>query len=326
MRPLLIGANMKKIVLVCLTLCLLTGCHKKIIKYTDEDVSQYNLKTTKSSKAKMVDVKKVNKDTIWTFQESYTRALQWQTIDHHYTDSTSHYEKNNLMTNYQTIVIDYYLNRNQDMQDTFSISYSFIDGFKNEIYFSSPYSSRENLKQLFDKLSEFQEAVSTENSNYSEKNIDYKMNARFSYKDIVQLSTNEFDDFETIDSKNLMYAYVYQDNDMLQEYTDDEIKTFLKDNENQIYVRENEDESTWYPTDYYTLDHTLAIASTVLYDMLQLNSIEGVTIDGERDNYTIVRDDSETRSFQDEMIPFIQAQEITGLQFNVKKNVEINQD
>ena len=183
-----------------------------------------------------------------------------------------------------------------------------------------------DLKQLFDKLSEFQEAVSTENSNYSEKNIDYKMNARFSYKDIVQLSTNEFDDFETIDSKNLMYAYVYQDNDMLQEYTDDEIKTFLKDNENQIYVRENEDESTWYPTDYYTLDHTLAIASTVLYDMLQLNSIEGVTIDGERDNYTIVRDDSETRSFQDEMIPFIQAQEITGLQFNVKKNVEINQD
>ena len=78
------------------------------MKYTDEDASQYNLKNTKSSKAKMIDVKKVGKDTVWTFQESYTRALQWQTIDHHFTDSTSNYEKNDLMTNYQTIVIDYY--------------------------------------------------------------------------------------------------------------------------------------------------------------------------------------------------------------------------
>lgn len=326
MRPLLIGANMKKIVLVLLALSLLTGCHRKIVKYTDEDVSQYNLKTTKSSKAKMIDVKKVNKDTIWTFQESYTRALQWQTIDHHYKDSTSNYEKNDLMTNYQTIVIDYYLNRNQDIQDTFSITYSFIDGFKNEIFFSSPYDSRENLKQLYDQLSEFQQAVSTENANYSEKNIDYKMNARFTYNDTVQLSTNDFDDFEAIDSKNLMYAYVYQDSDMLKEYTDDEVKAFLKNNDNQIYVRDEEDENTWYPTDYYTLDHTLAIASTALYDMLQVNPVEGLKIDGERDNYTIEKDDSQTRYFQHEMIPFIKAQEITGLQFNVKKNVENNED
>ena len=274
----------------------------------------------------MIDVKKVGKDTVWTFQESYTRALQWQTIDHHFTDSTSNYEKNDLMTNYQTIVIDYYLNRNPAILDTFEISYTFIDGFKNGIFFSVNYDTREKLKALFQQLHDFQQYVSKENSNYSEKNITYKINARFSHGDTTLLATQDLDDFDTLDKKNLMYAYVYQDQQMLKEYTDEEIKEYLEKNENQIYVQDDKNTDVWYPTDYYTLDHTLAIASTVLFDMLQTNPIEGITITGQRDDFTIQQNDAEPERFHDEMIPFIQAQKITGLHFNLKNNIEKQAD
>ena len=55
---------MKKGILILVLGLLLSSCQSKVIRYTSADVSDYNLQTTKSSKAKMISVKKVNRNLL----------------------------------------------------------------------------------------------------------------------------------------------------------------------------------------------------------------------------------------------------------------------
>lgn len=105
----MIKGEYEKGILILVLGLLLSSCQSKVIRYTSADVSDYNPADNKVIKSKDDQCEKVNKDTVWTFQESFDRGLQWQTIDHHTMDSASFYETNVLMNNYQTIVMDHYL-------------------------------------------------------------------------------------------------------------------------------------------------------------------------------------------------------------------------
>lgn len=308
---------MKKGILILVLGLLLSSCQSKVIRYTSADVSDYNLQTTKSSKAKMISVKKVNKDTVWTFQESFDRGLQWQTIDHHTMDSASFYETNVLMNNYQTIVMDHYLSSYEELCKFFNISYRFMDGYKSEIIFLKDFKNRDELKQGYTLLMDFQSGVIEENAQYSDKTLNYPLHVKFTNgKEVISIS--DVKNFEEIDTPHLLNSVIYQNYDALVDYSKQEIAS-CKNDLDQIYIRAN-DEDSWTALDVYTYAKQYQIASTVLYDILQEKNLEDITVEATRDSYTVSSKDTEYGHFEHCMIPFYIAQKITDMQFSTHVN------
>lgn len=311
--------NVKK--LICMLMCcfVLTSCASRITKYTSEDATQYNLMKTKTTKAKMIDVKTVNNDTIWTFQESYDRGLQWQTIDHHYFESASMSETNTLTTNYTVVVLDYYLKQHPEITEAYKVSYTYIDGYKFAISFTKEFDSRQALQDYYDVLASFLDTVREENANYSDKSIDYQMSAQF-INGRQTIHVSDFTDFEPIDTENLSYNIVYDLQDRLLDYTNTEIDTWKQQHtDTHIYVRE--EDGDWQPTAYYTFEKSFTIASTVFYDYLQTLQLEDIEIVGDRDSYTVRKDSRTYGVYQNSMISFYEAQRICSRRFNIEKNI-----
>lgn len=305
------------IVVSCLFLC---SCSSRITKYTSEDASQYNLMHTKTTKAKMVDVKTVNQDTIWTFEESYDRGLRWQIIDHHYYTSFSMYETNTLTTNYTVVVLDYYLDLYPSIKDTFKVSYTYIDGYKSSILFTCEFEDRNTLEINYTLLKDFLDTVTRENAQYADKSIDYQMQAQFIHNRQT-ISISDFTDFSDVDSQNLQYNIVFDEQEGLSQYTQDEINAWKQTHqETLIYVRNDTDEE-WQPTQYYTNDLSFSIASTVFYDYLQQLQVDNIEIVGDRNSYTVRANNRTYGVYQNSMISFYEAQRISSMQFNIEKNV-----
>ncbi len=300
---------------ICLMICLfLCSCQSKVTKYTSEEVEEYNLKTNYTSKANMKTVKQVNGDKIWIFQESYDRGLKWQLIDHPTMDPTSTYEINQLMNNYQVIVIDHYLSKRNDISEYFDVEYSYFDGYKFDIVFHKEYETRDDLKQACDTLQEFKDYVVEENRQYTDKDLEYEFHMTLNYKGHTFSIIDNFD-YEEVDKCNLQYALIYQDTDLLKEYSNNERKEAL-DEVSKISIR-TEDDEDWLQTNYYTYLNEKKISSTVLYDILQTLSLDELQIDGNRDQYSISINEEEIGSYQEEMISFEEAEKITGIQFNI---------
>lgn len=305
------------IVVSCLFLC---SCSSRITKYTSEDASQYNLVHTKTTKAKMVDVKTVNQDTIWTFEESYDRGLRWQIIDHHYYTSFSMYKTNTLTTNYTVVVLDYYLDLYPSIKDTFKVSYTYIDGYKSSILFTCEFADRKTLENNYTLLKEFLDTVTRENAQYADKSIDYQLQAQFIHNRQT-ISVSDFTDFSDVDTQNLQYNIVYDEQDGLSQYTQDEINAWKQTHqETLIYVR-NDTDAQWQPTQYYTNDLSFSIASTVFYDYLQQLQVDNIEIIGDRNSYTVRANNRTYGIYQNSMISFYEAQRISSVQFNIEKNV-----
>jgi hypothetical protein len=302
---------MKKIIIL---LCLfLVSCNSNVRKYTSEEVAEYNLKTTNTSKASMKSVKQMSRDTIWTFQESYDRGLKWQTIDHH-TFSSSFNEENSLFNNYKIVVIDYYLNKQSEIEQYFDIRYSYIDGYRVGMVFNKKYSSRSDLKEACEKLQSFKEYVTEENQQYADKELDYGFQIKFMKGNHTFFLTDSLA-YEDADQENLTYALIYQDAESLLEYSNEEQNECV--NDLSLIFMKDEDSDTWLKTSYYTEKGKDRIASTVLFDILQDLDLGDVKIEGTRDNYKVWINDEEYGRYEDVMIPFMVAEKITGIQFNI---------
>lgn len=306
--------------LVCIGLLLsLTSCQSKVIQYTSEDASEYSLQKTKTSKAKMISVKTVNKNTIWTFQEEYDRGLQWQVFDEHVYDSTSSEESNHLSSNYTVMVLDYYLTTNLQIKEFFDIEYNYLDGFKSSITFNSEYDSRDTLKTKYEQFMTFMDYVKEQNAQYSDKSTDYEVIVTFVYKDHTLYTSDDLS-FEELDQDNLAYAIEYNDSTLLKDYTSDEIKEWKeKNSSNRIAMKE---EDQWGLTDFYAIEDHLSISSCVLYDLLSVDGHPDITFEGTRDSYTIQYKDKTYGPFEDEAISFIKVKNMTGIQFQIQENID----
>ena len=294
----------------CLVLC---GCQSGVTQYTSSDVADYNLQTTNSSKANMISVKQMNKDTIWTFQESYERGLRWQTIDHHVMDSSN--ETNTLENNYKTIVIDYYLSQDNEITDYFNIKYSYIDGYRFGILFQKKYDSRKTIQEACDKLQAFQNDVIENNQQYIDKELSYDFQMLLKNGNHT-IYVSDALDADTADLDNFKIGLLYQDPDILKEYSNTE-KNNIPDDLQKIYMRSDENEE-WMPSNYYTYQGVYSIASTVVFDILQNINHENVVVEGNRDSFNIKIDDKDYGNFEDTMISFMQAEKITGIQFDLQ--------
>lgn len=308
--------------LLCFILCIsLTSCQSKVIQYTSEDASAYSLEKTKTTQAKMISVKTVNKDTIWTFQESFDRGLQWQVFDRHIMDSTSLYESNYLYNNYTVIVLDYYLTTNLQIKEFFDITYTYYDGYKSNIVFTSEYDSRESLKTKFNQFTTFMDYVKEQNTQYSDKDVDYDVIVQFYNHNYYIISTDD-EDFTDVDADNMNYAFEYNLSELTKDYTDDEAELWqVGHQDSKIYVRENNSDK-WGQTEFYSIEDHLSIASTVLYDILNENEYKGITLEGSRDNFTVKKDKKEYGPYSYEPITFLEAQKLTGMQYQIKANIK----
>lgn len=309
-------------VFVCILIfSTMTSCQSKVTKYTSEDATEYGLQVTKTSKATMIGIKTVNDDTVWTFEEPFDRGLKYQIFSVYSYDSTSTIEANTLTNNYTAMVFDYYLAQNDDIKDDFSISYEYLDGYKRSIYFTSEYEGREELKTKYDTFMTFMNYVKEENEKYSDKSVNYDVYVHLLHKnyDIWMFDESEF---EELDEEHLSYAIIYNDYEALNEYSKEEINIWKENNTAyQICVRANE-EDTWGTTEFYADDYHLSIASPVLYDLLSIDRNDTIQIEGDRRNYTITIQDEVYGPYQEEMIPFMTAQSLTGMQFQIKENLK----
>ncbi len=294
---------------------ILCGCQNGVTQYTSSAVADYNLQTTNSSKANMISVKQMNKDTIWTFQESYERGLRWQTIDHHVMESSN--ETNTLENNYKTIVIDYYLSTNTEISDYFDIKYSYIDGYRFGILFQKKYDSREQIKEACEKLITFQNDVIENNQQYIDKELNYNFQLLLKNGNHVIYLDDSLDE-EYADQANLKIGLIYQDADILKEYSNTERKN-IPDDLQKISMRSN-DREEWMPSNYYTYQGVYSIASTVIFDILQNIEHENVLVEGNRDSFTIQVNDEDYGNFEDTMISFVLAEKFTGMQFQLEED------
>lgn len=303
---------MKKALLIMIILILaVSGCQSKVVKYTSEDAEQYALQKAKTTQANLISVKQKNGDTIWTFQESYDRALTWQTIDHHYMDSQSINESNELVTNYDLRVIAYYFQKYPDFTNDVSISYTYLDTYPLTVIYHDTFTNRESLKQSYDALFSFLAYVKEENASYSDKSKEYEVQADFQDQnehfvfDTLNISC------DTLEERYLSYIMIYHDTDSMQEFTDAEIQTF-KDSAQSIYMKIQE-EDPWMETEYYSAEKEMKIASTALYDLIQENEEFNIQIEGERDAFTILKKEETYGPFEREMISFYDVQQMTGI-------------
>ncbi len=293
---------------------ILCGCQSGVKQYTSSDVADYNLQTTNSSKANMISVKQMNKDTIWTFQESYERGLRWQTIDHHVIDDSSN-ETNTLENNYQTIVIDYYLSQDNTLSDYFHVKYSYIDGYRFGILFQKKYDSRETIKEACEKLQAFQNSVIENNQQYIDKELKYNFQLLLKRGNHTIYLTDDLDESEA-DQQNFKIGLLYQDTEILKEYSNSE-RNIIPSDLQKISMK-SEDDNDWMPSNYYTYQGVYSIASTVVFDILQTIDHQNVQVEGNRDDYQITVDGEDYGNFKDTMISFIQAEKMTGMQFKIE--------
>lgn len=305
-------SNILKYTLILSSL-ILCACQSGVTQYTSSYVSRYNLQTTNSSKANMISVKQMNKDTIWTFQESYERGLRWQTIDHHVMDSSN--ETNTLENNYKIIVIDYYLSQDNEIEEYFDLKYSYIDGYRFGILFQKKYDSREQIKEACEKLQTFQNYVIENNQQYIDKELSYDFQLLLKNGNHTIYLADELDE-ESADLDNLKTGLLYQDSDILKEYSNTE-RNNIPDDLQKIYMRSDDNEE-WMPSNYYTYQGVYSIASTVVFDILQNINHENVVVEGNRDSFNIKIDDEDYGNFEDTLISFLQAEKITGMQFDLK--------
>lgn len=308
--------------ILCIGLLLsLSSCQSNVVKYTSEDASEYSLEETKTSKAEMIGVKTVNKDTIWTFQESFDRGLKWQVFDRHVLDSTSVNETNFLSNNYTVIVLDYYLALNVQINELFDISYTYLDGYKSSIVFSSEYDSRDTLKTKYDQFITFMDYVKEENAKYSDKSVDYDVLLEFKNHDHYIYTSDDLT-FSDLDNDNLNYACEYNVNDLLTDYTKDEIDQWKQEHEDtRIYLRDTEDD-TWLPSDFYAVEDHLGMSSTVLYDLLSIGEYKDITLEGTRDDFKVKTEKKEYGPYSYAVVPFIEAEQITNIRFQIKNNIK----
>lgn len=313
----------QKVISVIVSCVLISGCQSKVVVYTSEDAMDYALEKANTTQAKLIGVKQKDGDTIWTFQESYDRALTWQTIDHHYTDSFSINEVNELVSNYDTKVIAYYFAMYaSDFAGEVSLSYTYLDSFPFSAIIEIPFETREDLQQGYEDVVRFLEQIENENLNYTDQKKEFDVQADFIRDEHVFHFNSASDSYAQLEEAYLRDAIIYQDTQALSEFEEDAILEYEKSLDSRIYLK-NEESDEWQETDYFTFDHELKISSAAFYDLLQELNVEDITINGERSSYTITNKETEYGPYEEDMISFYEVERITGLQ--LKSEWQINE-
>ncbi len=300
----------KQLILVTLLLLLpFTGCKRRVKIYTKDDAINYNDTVTKASNAEMVSMEQVNGDTIWTFKEKNKRGLSWQIIDDHYMNSFSTMENNELITNYDAILIDYYFNQ-YEHTDTISLDFTTKDGYIRQAIFTMNLSNREEFANQYQEIQKFFAYVSKENLKYSQKEIDYDVDVCVHADYYQQFYTGYLMPFEELESDYLQAGIVYGNPAILDQFSLDEIDTANKQLVS-IYLRQDEE---LIPTDLFTYPGQQTVSSNALFDYLQTYEDDTLKIEGSREDYQVMHNDEEPVTFQDEMISFFDVEKYFGIQ------------
>lgn len=221
------------ILLGLMSICLV-GCTDK--DYTREDADK--LAKSYSKKCKFVDEQVIGeKETIWTYHDE---KLDWDFTVHEYPYTASfdgsHWNARSLETNYDDLIADYILGLNEVKNEGFRE----YNGSPESIYVEV--SDREDLQDKVKCLQEVLKEISKKTKRNS-----YRVGILFKLgntSDDCALSSADLNDIE---KKILKRAYIFYDETVLNEYSDKELKQFIKDNaedEIQFVYKDDDKERT----------------------------------------------------------------------------------